>query len=202
MLNRSQKLSKFGLTACLFLASLGLAGPGACATDRVTDLDTRLREQMGETQFEDSGRPRDPYLVVLVDVTQDGAVVRNTGIELILGQPKTNSTAADLIVESSTNEDGESVQVAIYYVADPRFSKTEDRQWRVADSAVMRVFVPLSVSIDLVTIKPAPGRESIVSAGGEFDPRTSMITACEELSDNDRETLFPECNAVIESVVF
>jgi hypothetical protein len=193
MSNRLQKLSKFGLTACLFLAFLGLAGPLACLADRSSDLDTRLREQLGEGQFEPSGRPRESFLVVLVDITQDGAVARNTGMELILGQPKTNSTAADLIIESSANGD----VVANYRVADPRFSKTEDRQWRVADSTEMRVFVPLSFSIDLVSIKPVPGRDSVVSAGGVFDPRPLMKTACEGVSDADLEILFSECNAVI-----
>jgi len=197
MLIRSKKLLKFGLTACLAMGFLVPTGPAGGNDDPAPNLDSRLREQMGQVEFDPSGRPREPFLVVLVDVTKNEAVARDTGLELILGQAKTNSTAADLLVESTA---GGNV-VAKYRVADPRFSKMEDRRWNEADSTVLRVFVPLSPNIDLVSIEPVPGREGVVSAGGTFDPRPLMKIACDQTASSGDISRFPECDLVISLIV-
>ncbi len=197
MSNRLKDLSKCWLAACMFLGCLVPAGTAVGNHEPVAGLNERLHQQMGRADFEPAGRPREPFLVVQVDITQDGAVVRSAGIELILGQQKANSTAADLHIESRTN----GIVVTGYHVEDPRFSKMEDKRRNVALSAMMRVFVPLSANIDLVTIKPVPGRETIVSAGGAFDPRPLMITACEEVLHTDLAVYFPECDSVLSLMI-
>ena len=176
---------------------MGVSGQVGSFDDRSSDLESRLRDQMGQAEFDSSGRPREPFLVVLVDVARDGAVARNTGMELILGQSKTNSATADLLVESTA---GSNV-VSKYVVADPRFSKMEDRRWNEAGSTVMRVFVPLSLNIDMVSIKPVPGREGVVSAGGAFDPRPLMKAACDQAASSGRISRFPECDTVISLII-
>jgi len=190
-------LQKYQLAACLLLASLGFAGLGGCYGDSLTGLDSRLRDQMGQVKFDPAGQPGEPFLVVLIDVTKNDAVARDTGLELILGQPKSSSTTADLLIVSTANGS----LVAQYYASDPRFSKMENRAWTEADSATMRIFIPLSVNIDLVSIKPVPGREPVVSGGGQFDPRPLMKLACEQVPDAELEAHYSECYAAFSLMV-
>jgi hypothetical protein len=191
MSNHAHELLKIGLAAGLLLGILATAS-AADRREPQADLDSRLQEQMAVADFKPSGRPRQPFLVVLIDVTKDGAVVRDAGLELILGQPEANSATADLLVESTAG----GAVVASYHVADPRFVEREDRARNVMRSAVLRVFVPLSADIDQVAITPVPGREYIVSAGGAFDPRPLMGKACEALPAADRDAFYSECNEV------
>lgn len=192
-----QFLMSAGFTAALAICISLFDSPALEADEPTPDLKSRLDVQKGETALHLSGRPRHPTLVVQVDVTKNEAVVRNSGARLILNQQNANSTNADLLVESIA--DGKTV--SSYLVADPRFSKTEDKQWRVAESAVMHVFVPLSSSIELVSISPVPGRESIVSAGGAFDPRPLMKLVCDELDPDVRDSAFPQCIRVFAIVL-
>ena len=173
----------------VFLAFAFAVGVG-CNGEPSDNLDSRLHEQMGQADFEPAQQLSEQLLAILVDVTKTNIVARETGLELILGQQKTSSAIADLQISVFANGG----LLAQYHAPDPRFSKVENGDWIETGRATMRIFVPLSNSIDKVSVEPVPGRESVVSTGGHFDPRPLMKLACAQAAGTGQDIYFPRCH--------
>ena len=154
---------------------------------------TRSADINERSEFDARDQVAEQYVAVIVEITKTGATPINAS--LVRGPLQvTHSSVKDLTVNAQQS----TRVVATYTIPDPRFVRRERSvtsevgAWVELDKATKVIYVPLSSLIDLVEIKPEPGRSGTVSAGGSFDPRPWATGAC----DGHDPNLFPNCAAV------
>jgi len=112
------------------------------------------------------------YLVLTVKITADDVAAESAA--LARGPEKASGLIDDLRVTAYSGADVE----AVYAMADPRIVRwhagdhlTLGHQETARESALTKIYLPLSATIDRVTIRPSPlpDRRPGVSQGGEID---------------------------------
>jgi hypothetical protein len=159
--------------------------------------DTSSTDVNARSEFSVAEQVANQYLVVKLEITKTSITPFESS--LVRGPDKTSSAIKDLQIRA-LNSTG---VVAQYSVADPRFLRFEPgasprdlaRSHRVRElaSSDLIIYVPLSSTIDKVEIVPEPGRDDIVSSGGDFDPLPWATVACTG-HDPDR---YPNCPAIL-----
>ena len=170
--------------ACRYLAVMLLVAVCSLVACSETDIDSeKLNER---SDFSVANQVANEYLVITALVTKsDFKPVRS---QLIRGPTKANSAFPDLVVRSYVDTN----LVMDYTIQDPRFIHRGE-EWVELPSAEIMIFVPLSSTVDNVTIRPLDGRRGIVSKGGEFNPLTWAIIACRNAGRD-----FAACQPIVE----
>ena len=149
-----------------------------------TDFDSQNLNE--KSNFSVAKQVANEYLVVTIVVTKsDITPVRS---QLTRGPAKANSAFPDLVVRSFA---GTNLNMD-YTIQDPRFIHRGE-EWIELPSAEIMVFVPLSSTVDKVTIRPVQGRRGMVSKGGEFNPLRWAIIACRKEGRD-----FAACQPIVE----
>jgi len=195
------------LWGCTFLEEVDVAesardGITTEDADEIVSSDSRIDrpdppvDRHAQSEFRSSDLVKNEYLVVTVVVTRE-SMTRKGGAILIRAPTKPSSRIDDLRVRSLT-ELGKLIEE--YAIADPRFRRRQSESGRqpvherfIVESAEQRIYVPLSARVAVVDIAPTPGRESVVSRGGSFDPGPLAAAACAKLADGDGDR-FPSCD--------